>query len=71
MIEYLLVEYLVLRTASNYSMAPPGKSTAWSTTAEYPEDGLPAIEAAYQVGNRVVQALIEGWPRYRDVIPGN
>src|SRR5882672_12534887 len=61
---------LVLRTASNYSMAPPGKSTAWSTTAEYPEEGLPALEAAYQVGNRVVQALLEGWSRYRDVIPG-
>jgi purine nucleoside permease len=51
-------------------MAPPGKSTAWSTTAEYPEEGLPALEAAYQVGNRVVQALLEGWSRYRDVIPG-
>jgi purine nucleoside permease len=66
-----LKRVLVLRTASNYSMAPPGKSTAWSTTADYPEEGLPAIEAAYQVGNRVVQALIEGWSRYRDVIPGN
>jgi purine nucleoside permease len=51
-------------------MAPPGKSTAWSTTAEYPEEGRPAIEAAYQVGNRVVQELIKGWSRYRDVIPG-
>jgi len=61
---------LVLRTASNYSMPPPGKSAAWSTTAEYPEGGVPALEAAYQVGNRVVQALIAGWPRYRDTIPG-
>jgi purine nucleoside permease len=61
---------LVLRTASNYTMPPPGKSAAWSTTAEYPEGGIPALEAAYQVGNRVVQALIAGWPRYRDVIPG-
>jgi len=61
---------LVLRTASNYSMAPPGKSTVRSATAEYPDEGMPAIEAAYQVGNRVVQALIEGWSRYLDVIPG-
>jgi purine nucleoside permease len=61
---------LVLRTASNYTMAPPGKSTAWSATAEYPDAGAPAIEAAYQVGNRVVQALLDGWSRYRDVIPG-
>jgi purine nucleoside permease len=61
---------LVLRTASNYSMPPPGKSAAWSTTAEYPEAGAPAIEAAYAVGNRVVQALLEGWVRYRDTPPG-
>ena len=65
-----LKRVLVLRTASNYTMAPPGKSTAWSTTAAYPEEGMPAIEAAYQVGNRVVQALIEGWAHYRDVMPG-
>ncbi len=61
---------LVLRTASNYSMPPPGKSADWSATAEYPEQGLPALEAAYQVGNRVVQALLGGWSRYRDTIPG-
>jgi len=66
-----LKRVLVLRTASNYSMAPPGKSTARSTTAEYPEEGRPAIEAAYQVGNRVVQELLKGWSRYRDVIPGD
>src|ERR1700691_3922107 len=65
-----LKRVLVLRTASNYSMAPPGKSTAWSTTAEYPDAGAPAIEAAYEVGNRVVQALLTGWSRYRDEIPG-
>lgn len=60
---------MVLRTASNYSMQPPGKDAAWSTTAEYPEGGLPAIEAAYQVGNIVVQKLIADWPRYRDQLP--
>jgi purine nucleoside permease len=65
-----LKRVLVLRTASNYSMAPPGKSTAWSTAAEYPDQGAPAIEAAYEVGNRVVQELLKGWSRYRDVIPG-
>jgi purine nucleoside permease len=62
---------LVLRTASNYTMPPPGKSAVWSMTAEYPESGIPALEAAYQVGNRVVQALIAGWARYRDAIPGS
>jgi purine nucleoside permease len=65
-----LMRVMVLRTASNYSMPPPGKSAAWSTTAEYPEEGIPALEAAYQVGNRVVQALLDGWPRYRDAPPG-
>jgi purine nucleoside permease len=65
-----LKRVMVLRTASNYSMPPPGKSAAWSTTAEYPEAGMPALEAAYQVGNRVVQALLEGWSRYREAIPG-
>jgi len=60
---------LVLRTASNYSMPPKGKTAAWSTTAPYPEEGRPALEAAYQVGNRVVQKLINGWPAYRDKLP--
>lgn len=60
---------LVLRTASNYTMPPPGKSAAWSATAEYPEGGLPAIEAAYQVGNIVLQELLKGWSRYQDAPP--
>jgi purine nucleoside permease len=66
-----LQRVMVLRTASNYTMAPPGQSTAWSTTAEYPEGGLPAKEAAFQVGNRVVQELLAGWSRYRVTVPGN
>jgi purine nucleoside permease len=60
-----LKRVMVLRTASNYSMPPPGKTAAWSATAEYPDAGLPALEAAYQVGNRVVQALLTGWAQYR------
>jgi purine nucleoside permease len=66
-----LQRVLVLRTASNYSMPPPGKIAAWSATAEYPDGGLPAFEAAYQVGNIVLQELIRGWPQYRDRIPGS
>ncbi len=49
---------LVLRTASNFSRPPPGQDVAWSTTAEYPDNGRPALEAAYQVGRRVVDALL-------------
>jgi len=60
---------LVLRTASNYTMPPPGKTVAWSATAPYPEDGLPAKEAAYQVGNIVVQALVKDWKTTEKTIP--
>jgi purine nucleoside permease len=60
---------LVLRTVSNYSFPPPGKTAAWSTTAPYPDDGLPAIEAAYGLGNRVVQELLRGWDKYQTSIP--
>jgi len=56
-----LQRVMVLRTASNYTMPPPGQTAAWSTTAPYPEQGMPAIEAAYHVGNRVVQALLKEW----------
>jgi purine nucleoside permease len=61
---------LVLRTVSNYSFPPPGKTAAWSTTAPYPDDGLPAIEAAYSLGNRVVQALLSDWDKVKTTIPG-
>ncbi len=64
-----LQRVMVLRTASNYTMPPRGQSTVWSTTAPYPEEGMPAIEAAYQVGNRVAQTLIDGWATYRDKLP--
>ena len=60
---------LVLRTASNYTMPPPGQSAAWSTTAPYPEQGLPAIEAAYRVGNRVVQYLLNEWSTVSSKVP--
>jgi purine nucleoside permease len=60
---------MVLRTASNYTMPPPDQTAAWSTTAPYPEQGLPAIEAAYQVGNRVVQYLLKEWSTVSKTIP--
>lgn len=64
-----LQRVLVLRTASNYTMPPQGQSAAWSTTAPYPEQGLPAIEAAYRVGNRVVQYLLNEWPTVSSKVP--
>ncbi len=60
---------LVLRTASNYSMPPAGKTAAWSTTASYPDNGLGALDTAQRVGQRVVDALLERWERYGDVPP--
>lgn len=62
---------LVLRTVSNFSAPPPGKTAAWSTTAPYPDQGIPSLEAAYQLGNRVAQTLISGWDTYKDTIPGS
>ena len=60
---------MVLRTASNYTMPPQGQTAAWSTTAPYPEEGMPAIEAAYQVGNRVVQYLLAEWASVGTNVP--
>jgi purine nucleoside permease len=60
---------MVLRTVSNFSMPPPDKTAAWSATAEYAGRGRPALESAYQVGSAVVEALVAGWPRYRDNLP--
>jgi purine nucleoside permease len=55
---------LVLRTASNYTMPPPGKTAQWSRTMPYPDGGQPALESAFIVGNIVVQALLAGWDEY-------
>ena len=60
---------MVLRTVSNYTQPPPGKSTAWSATADYPDDGLPALESAYVYGAKVVHTLLDGWSEYRDRLP--
>ncbi|MFP6806374.1 MAG: purine nucleoside permease [Pseudomonadales bacterium] len=61
---------LILRTASNFTIPPPGKKAAWSATAPYADDGLPAKEAAFQIGNVVVQEILRNWPIYKDSIPG-
>jgi len=60
---------LVLRTASNFTMQPPGKSAVWSKTTPYPDRGRPALESAFVVGNTVVQALLADWSQYRDRLP--
>ena len=60
---------MVVRTVSNFSMPPKGKTAAWSTTAPYPDDGLPALEAAYLVGSKVIDELVAGWQNYQVEIP--
>ena len=60
---------LVLRTASNFSQPPQGKDVAWSTTAPYPAQGLPSLENAYRVGNKVVETLLQNWAEYADELP--
>ena len=60
---------LVLRTASNFTMQPPGKTAVWSKTTPYPDRGRPALESAFLVGNTIVQALLANWSKYEDQLP--
>jgi len=64
---------LVLRTGSDFTVPAPGESAAAALGKEsgdtYAALG-PAVEAAYRVGSAVVEALVKGWPTYRDHRPG-
>jgi len=63
---------LVLRTASNYSMPPPGVTAAQNMQKENEGySGLGAsVESAYRVGSTVLEELLRKWPTYRDHLPG-
>jgi purine nucleoside permease len=69
--------FLVLRTASNFTMQHPGITAVQSLTHEDHggEEGytafIPALEAAYRTGVVVVDSLLANWPEYRENIPGN
>jgi purine nucleoside permease len=62
---------LILRTASNYTVPPPGVSAQkylfddLASSAGY----LPALEANYRVGSTVVNALLKNWDRYENQLP--
>jgi purine nucleoside permease len=65
---------LVLRTACNFVMPPPGVTPAdglFSDTVS--ESGgiayLPALESCYRVGSVVSGALLKDWGKYRDQTP--
>jgi len=63
--------FMVLRTASNYTMPAPKQDTNDSLTEAYPGEGRPAYEAAYRAGAKVAHTLIDGWNRYESQVPGS
>lgn len=62
---------MVLRTASNYTMQPPGMGAAEHLLKENEGyAGLNAsVEAAYQVGSVVVNEIVTKWSTYRNTTP--
>jgi purine nucleoside permease len=62
---------MVLRTASNYTMPPPGMTAAEHLLKE--NDGYAglnaSIEAAYRVGSVVVDEIVGKWATYREHTP--
>ena len=66
---------LVLRTASNYTMQCEGMTAVQSLTGEnLAKKGytayIPALEAAYKVGSKVVDELSTNWKLYKNQLPG-
>ena len=63
---------LLLRTASNFDLQPPGLTAAQSLSGEnigHYSAFLPSLEAAHAVGSPVVHALVEGWAVYETTPP--
>ncbi len=64
---------MVLRTVSNFDQPATGLTAAESlaASAEHSYSAyLPALEAAYRVGNVVVSEIVTNWDRYQDHLPG-
>ena len=63
---------MILRTAANYTMPSPGM-TAYESLARERGASLSAfiesLEAAFNIGNTVVQELLTNWERYEGEIP--
>ncbi|HVU44581.1 MAG TPA: purine nucleoside permease [Terracidiphilus sp.] len=62
---------LILRTASNFTVPPPGVSAEkflFDDLANSP-GYIPALDANYQAGSVVVANLLENWDRYENTIP--
>ena len=65
---------MVLRAVSNFDQQAIGltaaESLAASAVSRY-SAYMPALEAAYRVGNVVVTDIVTNWDRYQDRIPGS
>ena len=65
--------FMVLRTASNYSMQPPDLSAVENLSAESGEAGfaglLSSVESAYTVGSKVVDTIVANWPQFKSTMP--
>jgi purine nucleoside permease len=65
---------LVLRTASNFDMPPPGETAAQMLAAEARPGNLSAfkesVDAAYAIGSPVVRSLAQNWATTQTTIPG-
>jgi purine nucleoside permease len=59
---------LMLRSASNYCLPPPGQSFL-KTIGDESLGTQPAFEAAYRAGSAVVHELLQNWPRYETEVP--
>ena len=65
---------MVLRTVSNFDQQAIGLTAAESLAASAINKYsayLPALEAAYRVGNVIVTDIVTNWDRYQDRIPGS
>ena len=65
---------MVLRTGSNFTMQPPGRTAAENLlkkTKGYRYAGLEiAVEAGYRVGSAVVDEIVGNWDAYEPAPPG-
>jgi purine nucleoside permease len=65
--------FMVLRTASNYSMQPGSLTAAENLKLESGENGYAgmqsSLESAYSVGSTVVNDIVANWEKYKDAYP--
>ena len=65
--------FMVLRTASNYSMQPPDLTAAQNLSAESGEAGFAglqsSVESAYTVGSKVVDSIVANWAQVKTTMP--